>query len=235
MEIVVLVGLVLFGLWAVAAKVGKTRRMRAAGLDGDGDATRCWMCGHERLTQVAEATYRCLSCGGVQGERAAALKEATRRAQFASWPAAQRREHARRSLAEAQLEFIAVEGELRHVLQLSVADIRDHDADSGENKLSRFAAAVMAVSALEQKLIDAAVVLASQEQLQRLAVDLGTMNALIDSLDVSFTFSSGESTYTFSGGAERRTHDEILRALKHLPALQAFHGRLTRQLAALEA
>jgi hypothetical protein len=217
----------------VSVVVRRQRRLRQA--DHQPDDAQCWLCGHSELVPVARDTYRCLACGGVQGQQAAALEAAARRARFARLSAGERYKHANVLLREAGLDLIAVDAELEQVLQLSVADVRDLNSDGGAEKLSRFGNALLAVGGLEQKLVDAAVVLASDEQLQRLEMDLGSMNQLLDKLELGVHVKAPglHMTFGLSAAADRECHEQIQRAAQHMPELHQLHRRLQQQFSAL--
>lgn len=215
-------GVVLALVVGLLLAYGQRRNRRALLEPADDD--RCWLCGSTELETLTRDVRRCRACENVQGDGAARFREGERRAQYAKLAPSRRIELAGRLLEEADLQRIAVEGELQHVLRLSELDRVDAESDGGTEKLTRFATALLAVTALEQKLIDVACVLADSSELERLSVDLSSPRQVLDALDLS-----GHEGVGFNF-AERATHHDIVRAITHLPRLEALHARLAARL-----
>ncbi len=232
MEMLIAVGVLVLGVvWNAAVRARTARRLRKA--ESLRDDRACWVCGSEDLQRLAEGAYRCRSCDGLQGFLAHKHRDAARVAGYARLTPGTRLALAAEQLSAARLESIAVAGELDHVLELSHND-RANVGDGGEQKLSRFANALLAVTRLEQKLVEGALLLASPEQIERLSVDLGTARVILDQLDVRVFWNLGDNVGSASGFGEGRTHAEIERAREHVAELERTRERLAGKLAAAQ-
>ncbi len=208
-------------VWAASAPFRKARRFREPEFSTDGGT--CWLCGG-RVTNVVDDAFQCERCGGLQGSGAQKLRDGKRREVLARLPIEERRRRARNNVEEAKLELIVVEQELRNVLELSIVDIGRTEHDDPTEKVSRFMGVLGTIGRLEQKLVDTATLLAEGPQLDRLSVDVHAAHLTLGELGIKF--------YGISH-AERATHDDIGRAIAHLPNLELALRHLEHKLAAL--
>lgn len=216
---------------SILAGVIRARTARRLGsVDKMSDADMCWICRSTDMQTLGPGAYRCRACEGLQGPNAKTYRDAARRAGLAKMSPSERRALAARLLGEAKLEEIAASGELEHVASLSEADISGGEE---RDKMSRFANVLLRVGTFEQKLVDAALALASPEQVQRLAVDIGSIRAVIDEMDITvwWSFDSGRGFANVSARAELRTHRDIERAMAHVAELARLRSRLEAKLA----